>query len=237
MNYEPPLLPATYLAREKRFFLHTDIGTAHCPNTGSLKSILDVPVARVWLTDHGDTATRKLRYTAEVVELESGERVSIHTGRTNTLAEEALTGKAIPQLAAYTTVRREAKWDAHTRFDFHLSGPNLPPCWVEVKSVTLKQPSGAAAFPDAVSTRGQKHLATLMDAVRQGHRAVQLYLVPREGCSHFEPAAHIDPTYARLLAEAQAAGVEVLCHAATFTTGTDGAPTALSVGQPMEIML
>ncbi|MCP5404805.1 MAG: DNA/RNA nuclease SfsA [Pseudomonadaceae bacterium] len=237
MQYESPLIPATHVSREKRFFIHTDIGTAHCPNTGSMKSILDVPIARVWLADHGEDSTRKLRYGAEVMELESGERVSIHTGRTNKLAEEALLDGTIAELAAYQDIRREARWDAATRFDFQLNGDGLPPCWVEVKSVTLKTDDGAAAFPDAVSTRGQKHLQTLMEAVAQGQRAVQLYIVAREGCSHFRPADEIDPTYAALLREAKAAGVDVLCYGTSFTTDTNGAPTAISVGKRMEIML
>ena len=233
MKYESPLLASAFTSREKRFFMHTGLGTAHCANTGSLKSILDVPVKRVWLAEKDGTG--KLKYGAEVVELETGALVSINTHRTNLLAEEALTTGLIPELAGHE-VRREAKWDAETRFDFLLTSPAGAKTWVEVKSVTLRH-DGMAQFPDAVSTRGQKHLATLMQAVARGERAVQLYIVARNDCQSFAPAEHMDPAYATLLRQAQKAGVGVLAYAARFETAPDGRPTAISVDRKLPIGL
>lgn len=253
----PPLIPAQFIAREKRFLMHVrlldgevnenlprrsldvggqDLDTAHCPNTGSLKSIVDRPIARVWLSDHGAHTTRKLRYTAEVVEFDDGNLAVINTGRANDLAKEALTQRQIPALAGYTDVRMEAKWDAETRFDALLT-KNDKKCWVEVKSSTLQLPPAVASFPDAVTTRGQKHLSVLMQAVAQGNAACQLYLVLRTGSSHFSPAGHIDPTYATLLAQAKAAGVTVLCHEAVFERAADGMPTTMALGKALEVVL
>ncbi|MFZ2586791.1 MAG: DNA/RNA nuclease SfsA, partial [Alphaproteobacteria bacterium] len=230
----------TYLSREKRFFIHTNIGTAHCPNTGSMKSIIDRPIARIWLSDHGpdDTrpTTRKLRYTAEIAEFPDGTLAVINTARANDLAKEALTHRQTPSLASYSNVKMEAKWDAETRFDALLT-QDQKRCWVEVKSSTLQLESNIASFPDSVSTRGQKHLQVLMQAVAQGDAAVQLYLVMRTGSSYFSPAAHIDATYATLLAQAQAAGVQVLCHEAAFTRDANGTPTEITLGKPLKVVL
>lgn len=246
----PTLIPAQFQSREKRFFIHTSVGTAHCPNTGSLKTILDRPLARLWLADHGEDTSRKLRYTAEIAEFPDGTMAVINTARANELAKEALTQRQIPPLATYPDVRMEAKWDNHTRFDALLTKPSSslratgeaisPPtsqCWVEVKSSTLQLEGGIASFPDAVTTRGQKHLQVLMDAVTQGHAACQLYLVMRSGANHFAPATHIDPTYAGLLKQAHHAGVQVLAHQATFALGPQGQPTALTLGKSLEIVL
>lgn len=227
----PALLPARFINREKRFFIHTNIGTAHCPNTGSLKSVLDQPIRRIWLSDHGENSGRKLRYTAEIVELETGAHVVINTGRANDLAKEALTQQLIPSLANNGNMQAEVKWDTHTRFDFKLGEHT----WVEVKSVSQRIDNGAAAFPDAISTRGQKHLQVLMDTVRQGHKAVQLYMVMRDDITHFEPARHIDPVYEILLCQAQKAGVVTLAYSVTMRVSEK--ESWLNVGQALDVKL
>jgi sugar fermentation stimulation protein A len=238
MKYESPLVPVAFVKREKRFFLHgtREAGAviAHCANTGSLKSILDVPVRRVWLAEKDGTG--KLKYGAEVVELESGALVSINTHRTNLLAGEAIANGRIAELMGHTGLRREAKWDAETRFDFHLTDAAGTPTWVEVKSVTLRHRDGAQ-FPDAVSTRGQKHLATLMRAVERGERAVQLYIVARDDCPTFCPADHIDAAYGRLLRQAHGSGVEVLAYGVEFHRDEAGRPAGLAVARALPVSL
>lgn len=240
MDYAP-LLPLTFTAREKRFFVHGTlagtIATAHCPNTGSLKSILDVPVSHVWLHDHGDDPKRKLRYTTEVVELPDGALINIHTGKANTLVGEALHAGTITELKGATNIKAEAKWDAATRFDFHLTDNTGKPTWVEVKSVTLKAADGLAAFPDAVSERGRKHLGVLAEAVARGDRAVQLYLVGRTDCTTFRPADEIDPAYAAELRRVAKLGVQVLCYGVRFQRNAQGVPTSIAVDKPLPIML
>jgi sugar fermentation stimulation protein A len=241
MRYEAPLLPLSFTAREKRFFVHGElsgtIATAHCPNTGSLKSILDVPVRRVWLHDHGEGGNRKLRYTTEVVELPDGTLINIHTGKANTLVGEALHAGTITELTGAQTIKAEAKWDAATRFDFHLTDATGTPTWVEVKSVTLKAHDGQAAFPDAVSERGRKHLGVLAEAVAKGHRAVQLYLVGRTDCQTFRPADEIDPAYAAELRRVAKLGVEILCYGIRFEKAPNGVPTAVFVDKSLPISL
>jgi len=112
-------------------------------------------------------------------------------------------------------LRREVRYGTGSRVDFLLEGAT--PCYLEIKSVTLKRRPGLAEFPDAVTARGRRHLAELAGMVQQGHRAVLLFLVQRGDCERVAVAADIDPGYAAAFAEARAAGVEILCYSCSLT--------------------
>lgn len=214
MKLEESLAQGTLVKRYKRFM--ADIITAdgesltiHCPNTGSMKNCL-LPNAAVLYSD-SHNPKRKLRHTWEAVQVAHGHWAGINTHRANRLVEEALTNG---MLAEYRdlTVRREVKW-GDSRFDFAL-GDETQPIFLEVKNVTLgpaeeEADSGVMYFPDAVTTRGQKHIQTLMDVVQQGGEACLLYCVQHTGATEVRPAAHIDAEYARLLAEAVEVGVQL----------------------------
>ncbi len=223
MKFEKPLQRWAYARREKRFFIYgqEEGQVAHCANTGSLRGVLE-NTAALWVADHGASTTRKLRYTAELAELHSGTLVGIHPNRANTLAPEALRAGVFTGLPPITELRTEVKYNAETRFDAQFTHPlTHEPWWVEVKSTTLVEEQGGhrvACFPDAVTTRGTKHLATLEESVRQGGHALQIYVVPRADATHFAPAAHIDPAYAAALAKAVAAGVQVVALGCEITT-------------------
>lgn len=220
MEFSTPLHRATAFRREKRFFIYGQLAdgtevTAHCPNTGSMKGSLDTAVA-VWLT-HAPSPTRTLAYTLELAEQPDGSFTGLHTGRTNALVAEALKNGVITELAGAVEIKAEAKYSPETRFDFKLTYPTHT-TWLEVKNVTMKATAGKnagyAVFPDAVSSRGTKHLNTLAEiAAQPGQKAVQLYVVNRPDCTAFACADDIDPTYAAALKAAKAAGVEVLAYA------------------------
>jgi len=82
-------------------------------------------------------------------------------------------------------------------------------CFIEVKNVTMKV-GDSGLFPDAVTTRGRKHLQTLIRAKENGFRAVMLYVIQRMDVSKFGPAKNIDPDYAEALEMAVSSGVEVI---------------------------
>lgn len=221
MQFPAPLVPGRLERRYKRFLSDVRLEdgetvVAHCANPGSMLG-LAAPGARVWLSP-ADNPARKLRWSWELVEVpsESGDAlVGINTGRANALAEEALTAGGIPELAGYDGLRREVRYGAGSRVDFLLQGAT--PCYLEIKSVTLKRRPGLAEFPDAVTARGRRHLAELAAMVQQGHRAVLLFLVQRGDCERVAVAEDIDPGYAAAFAEAQAAGVEILCYSCSLT--------------------
>lgn len=236
MRFPAPLVPARLLRRYKRFL--SDIvladGTqavAHCANPGSMLG-LATPGARIWLAANRNPKA-KLPWRWELVEC-AGTPVGVNTGHANAIVAEALAAGAIPALSGYATLRREIPCGS-SRIDFLLEDLGRPPCFVEVKSVTLRRDlpgrAGAAEFPDAVTARGTRHLAELAARAAGGARAVMLYLVQRGDCDHFRLAGDIDPGYATALATASAAGVEAICYACRVT------PQAIEVDRPLPVVL
>ncbi len=212
MTYDPPLIPARLLRRYKRFLadVETESGmlTVHTPNTGSMLGVSE-PGSRVWLRD-SNNPKRKYRYSWELTETPGGVLVGVNTGLSNTLVAEAIASGVLEPLAGYGRIRREVAYGAErSRIDLLLEEhARLPDCYVEVKNVTLAE-AGLARFPDAVSSRGTRHLRELMHMVEQGFRAAMCYCIQRSDVTAFAPAADIDPLYAATLGEAVAAGVEV----------------------------
>ena len=176
---------------------------------------LDEPGAEVWLSP-ARNPERKLRFSWELIRVGDG-LVGIHTAHPNRIVEEAVRANRIDELAGYGELRREVRYGKNSRIDLLLESAGRAPCYVEIKSVTLRR-AGRAEFPDAVTARGTKHLGELSNMVAGGARAVMLYLVQREDCRAFAVAGDIDPAYAEALTAARAAGVEVLCRSCRLTT-------------------
>lgn len=228
MHFPAPLIRGTLLERYKRFLstIALEDGThvtAHCPNPGSMMGLLPSG-GEVWLSP-AQNPKRKLAYTWELVRIDKA-LVGINAALANPIVEEKLVAKAIPELANYGTVRREVRYGQNSRVDFLLQAPDQPPCYVEVKSVTLRL-GNSAAFPDSVTARGTKHLTELAKITRAGNRGILLYLVQREDCRDFVLAEKIDPAYAEAMQMARDAGVETLCF--TCKMGTD----AIELDQPL----
>lgn len=227
MKFSPPLEPATFLKRYKRFFADIrladgSIETAHCPNTGSMLNCL-VESSPCYFS-RSDNPKRKLKTTLEYVTCASGKLAGINTHRANKIVKEALFAGKVEELANYPEIASEVKYgEENSRIDFKLSGEGLPDCYVEVKSVTLAEKEEAGLigyFPDSVTTRGQKHLRELMAMVAEGHRAVLLFCVQHQDIDLVRVAGHIDAKYAQLLGEAIDAGVEVLVYRASLSPET-----------------
>lgn len=216
-GYHPgPLLPATLLRRYKRFLADVRLEdgtevTVHCPNPGRMTTCMPV-AGDILLSDQCHRTGRKLRYTWEMSRRETA-WVLVNTGHANRLVAAALEARAIPALAGYDGVQHEARCGS-SRIDFRLESAHRPPCYVEVKQVTLVR-NGVARFPDAVTSRGLRHLDVLDDLRERGSRAVILFLVGRQDANSFRPAHQVDPDYAKALKRVNDAGVEVLvCRAA-----------------------
>ncbi|WP_374494915.1 DNA/RNA nuclease SfsA [Zoogloea sp.] len=213
MHFSAPLLEARLLRRYQRFLADVETAdgrllTAHCPNTGSMQGCKE-PGSRVWLSPATNPA-RKLAWTWELVEAAPGVIVGVHTGRSNALVREAIECGRVPELAGYTMIRPEVKYGEGSRIDLLLSGAGRRDCYLEVKNVTAAVEGRIGYFPDAVTTRGARHLREMSAMVAAGHRAVLVFCVQRGDVDAVRPAHHIDPDYGRALRAALAAGVEVL---------------------------
>lgn len=230
MNYPSPLIPGVLLRRYKRFLADIRLAdgqevVAHCPNPGRMTSCL-ADAAPCRLT-HRPDPRRKLAYTLEQVHV--GGWIVVNTAMANKVVGEALRSGGLPELAGYSQVRAEVRRE-EGRLDFGLSAPDRPPCWVEVKTVTLLE-SSVLRFPDAVSTRATRHAAHLAQSAQAGDRAVLLFVVGRGDGDHIEPAEAIDPTYAQALREAAERGVEVLARRMSISH------EALGLGERVEVRL
>ncbi len=232
MRFEEPLIRGVFLRRYKRFLVDVELEnggvvTAHCPNSGSLRGCI-APGWPVLLSD-SHNPRRKLPLSWEMIH--NGRCwIGINTHRANALAAEAIEGRVIPELRGYDTLRREVRYGERSRIDILLEGAG-PPCWVEVKNVTLVDESGRYAFPDAPTERGRRHLAELATRVRRGDRSIMLFVIQRSDGDGFVPAADIDPAYAVALGKARETGVEVLAWRAEVQ------PTGIEIVEPVEVLL
>lgn len=219
MKYPLPLQRATLVRRYKRFLSdHVlesgETAVAHCANPGAMTG-LDAAGAETWLAPV-TSATAKLAFRWELMRIGDG-LVGINTQAANPIAEEAVRGNRIPELAGYARLRREVRYGANSRIDLLLEDDARPPCYVEVKNVHLRRARNAE-FPDAVTKRGAKHMAELAVMAEGGSRAAILFVVQRADCAAFNLADDIDPAYAAAFADALARGVEALCYCCKLAT-------------------
>jgi sugar fermentation stimulation protein A len=212
MRFQTPLQPARLIRRYKRFLADIVLEqdgrevTAHCANPGSMMGLAE-PGMRIWV-EPNDDPKKKLKFGWRLVEHDNGHFTGVDTSVPNRALKAALIAGEVPGLVA-PMVRPEVKYGDNSRIDFLLSGAG-PDTYVEVKSVTLSRQTGLAEFPDSVTARGLKHLNELSKVAQDGARAVMFYLVQRTDCARVSIAGDIDPAYADGLANARAAGVQVM---------------------------
>ncbi|MCB2183524.1 MAG: DNA/RNA nuclease SfsA [Desulfobulbaceae bacterium] len=213
------LLSGRFIKRYKRFLVDVELDdgsllTVHCPNTGSMRGCLDPgnPV----LLSHSDNPKRKYAHTLEMIQVR-GIWVGINTGRTNHLVREAIENGVVADFGSIDTIKAEIKVSAKSRLDFLLTrgGEKI---YIEVKNCTLVEDK-KAFFPDAVTSRGTKHLQELMELKENGHEAAIFFCVQRMDATVFSPAWHVDPVYAKTLKKAQESGVMVLAYEASVQPG------------------
>jgi sugar fermentation stimulation protein A len=217
MRYETPLIDGTLLRRYKRFLVDVQLDdgrtvTAHTSNTGSMIGCSD-PGSGVRLSYH-DNPDRKYPYTLECVRV-GRVWVGVNTIRANEIARQGILRRRIPELVGYERLRSEVSDGYGSRLDLLLEDDHRR-CFVEVKNVTMAF-DRVAYFPDAVTTRGARHLSSLVQLARDGHRAVALYLVQRSDVDSFQVADFIDPVYGQALRAAARAGVEILAYGVRLT--------------------
>jgi sugar fermentation stimulation protein A len=232
VRFEGELIPGTLVRRFKRFLAEVrladgSVTTTHCPNPGSMKSCLGEgwPV----LLSSSTNPRRKLPTTLEMIH--NGVCwIGVNTHRANGLAATAIEDGTIAELQGFDSLRREVRYGDHSRIDLLLER-GRDRCWVEVKNVTLVDDRGRYAFPDAVTTRGRRHLRDLAEAAGHGHRAAMLFVIQRSDGSAFTAAEDIDPDYADELRRSVEAGVQPLAYRAEVT------PRAIEIVESVPIEL
>lgn len=189
--------------------------TAHVPNSGAMTSCIK-PDCDVWVSFHDDVK-RKLKYTLELTKIDEN-LICTNTNVANKIAIEAIQNGFISELQGYTSLKPEQKYGQNSRIDILLENEKQK-CFVEVKSVSLKI-DDYLAFPDAVTSRGTKHLNELCDMVKDGHRAVMLYVIQRTDNLPFRLACEIDKKYCEAFNDVIKKGVEVLVYQSNINLKT-----------------
>lgn len=217
----PPLIPGTLIKRYKRFIADVKLEngetvTAHCPNSGSMQSCCE-PGRPVYLSSH-DNPKRKLKFTWELIDMPAS-LVGINTLVPNRLVAQSIATGMIPDLNGYDNMVREVKTSHNSRLDILLTKGEKKRCFVEIKNCTLVK-DRVAFFPDAVTSRGLKHLVELRSLVSAGFRSVMFFMIQRMDAEIFQPADHIDSAYGKELRKAVDHGVEVLVYDTRITLET-----------------
>tara|TARA_B100000678_G_scaffold163025_1_gene136221 strand:- start:915 stop:1607 length:693 start_codon:yes stop_codon:yes gene_type:complete len=218
MKFKERLLQGTLIKRYKRFFVDikykNKIITGHCPNTGSMMGLLNKG-NKIWFS-RSDNLSRKLKYTLEIIEV-GKKMIGINTLLTNKIVFEALSQKRIKNFVKFNNIKPEVKFSDKTRFDFLISD-NKEKCFLEVKNVTLSRKDKIAEFPDAITSRGTKHLKELIIAKQRGFESYILYLIQREDCKSFRIAKDIDEDYKIAFDKALKKGVKIICYDCKIST-------------------
>ena len=212
MEFTKALIKGRLISRYKRFFtdvkLDKEIVTAHCHNTGSMKGLLDEG-NEVFISKNDDPK-RKLKYTLEIIKVKNN-LVGVNTHFANKIAYHGLSNNLIKEVSNNDTIKSEVFFDKETRFDF-LIKKNNQEIFVEVKNVTLSREKKIAEFPDSVTSRGSKHLKTLITAIKKGYKSYLLFLVQIQGVENFKIAKDIDKEYYNNYLLAKKAGVIFLAY-------------------------
>ena len=212
MEFTKSLIKGKLIKRYKRFFadikINKKIVIAHCPNTGSMKGLLDEG-NDVYITKNDDPK-RKLKYTLEIIKANK-KLVGVNTHLANKIVDHGLKSNLIKELKYLENVKSEVFFNKETRFDF-LVEKNKHKMFVEVKNVTLFRSEKIAEFPDAITSRGSKHLLTLINAIKKGYKSYLLFLVQVQGMEKFKIAKDIDIDYYKNYLIAKKAGVNFLAY-------------------------
>ena len=224
MNYSEPLIKARLIRRYKRFLADVELQdgseiTIHTANTGSMTGCA-IAGSTIWISN-SHNLKRKYLYSWELSSSATGNLIGINTLLANKLVKEAIEQGHIAELKNIQTINTEVAYGAEkSRIDLLVTQDNGQKCYIEVKNVTASFEPGIAAFPDAVTARGTKHLRELELMVQQGHRAIILFCVKREDIEQVRAAQEIDPLYAKTLLQVQGNGVEVLAYGVRFSGGS-----------------
>ena len=212
MKFTKPLIKGKLIKRYKRFFADINLNgktvTAHCPNTGSMKGLLEKD-NEVYLLKHNDPK-RKLKYGLEIIKARKN-FVGVNTHLANKIVNHALVNNLIKELSNCSSVKPEVFFNKETRFDFMVE-KDKHKTFIEVKNVTLFRDKNTAEFPDAITSRGSKHLLTLIDAIKKGYKTYLIFLVQIQNMEYFKIAKDIDNEYYENYLRAKKAGVNFLAY-------------------------
>ena len=212
MKFTKALIKGKFVKRYKRFFADVKVNkriiTAHCPNTGSMMGLLNEN-NDAWVSKNDDPK-RKLKFTLEILKSKNN-LIGINTHLANKLVLEGLKNNSFLEFKNLENIQPEVFYNKETRFDFLVSNENKK-SFIEVKNVTLIRNNKISEFPDAITTRGSKHIKTLIEASKKGYQCYVLFLVQISNCKYFKIAKDIDKEYYENYKNAKKEGVNFIAY-------------------------
>ncbi len=212
MEFTKSLIKGKLVKRYKRFFadikVNNEILTAHCPNTGSMMGLLEQD-NNVWISQNNDPK-RKLKYTLELIKVKKN-LIGVNTHLANKIVAEGLKNNSFEEFTKLNSIQNEVFFNKETRFDFLVNKSNTK-TFIEVKNVTLNRKNNVSEFPDAVTSRGAKHLRTLVESLKKGFKSYVLFLVQIQNMKYFKIAKDIDNDYYKDYLIAKKAGVKFVAY-------------------------
>ena len=212
MKFTKALIKGKFVKRYKRFFadvkVNKSIITAHCPNTGSMMGLLSEN-NDAWVS-RNDDPKRKLKFTLEILKSKNN-LVGVNTHLANKLVLEGLRNNNFIEFNNLESIQNEVFYNKETRFDFLVSKKSKK-TFIEVKNVTLIRDNKNSEFPDAITTRGSKHIKTLIEAAKKGYQCYVLFLIQISNCRYFKIAKDIDKEYYENYKIAKKSGVNFIAY-------------------------
>ena len=216
MRLHSDLVEGKFVARLNRFAALVEVAgrevTAHVANSGRMRELFQ-PGTIVLLTPKPGVPGRKTPYDLTLVDL-GGTLVSADARLPNALVHEKVVNGELQEFQGYGNVQREVTL-GNSRLDMLLLA-NDTRCYIEVKSVTLVE-NWVGLFPDAPTTRGQRHVRELGEAVRNGWRSAVVFVVQRGDVTSFATNGKAEPAFGEALREATQVGVEVYVYRCRVT--------------------
>ena len=230
MKFTNSLIKGKFIKRYKRFFVDIKLNsktiTAHCPNTGSMMGLLDQN-NDVWISKN-DNPKRKLKYTLEIMKVKNN-LVGVNTHFANKIVYEGLSNNLIDEFKNLKNIKTEVFYNKQTRFDF-LVNKNNQNYFIEVKNVTLSRNNDIAEFPDAITSRGSKHIKTLIEATKKGYKSYILFLIQKQNMENFQIAKDIDKNYYKDYLLAKKSGVRFLAYRCNMS------PNSITIEKKLKII-
>ncbi|MBQ4527793.1 MAG: DNA/RNA nuclease SfsA [Clostridia bacterium] len=194
-----------FLSRPNRFIAHVEVDgkeeICHVKNTGRCKEILKEGT-RVILQEF-DSPKRKTKFDL-ISAYKGSELINIDSQAPNKLFAEW--AKKTVFFGKDAVFKAEKKY-GNSRFDFYIES-EAGKKFVEVKGVTLEN-DGVAAFPDAPTDRGVKHINELCKAIDNGFEAYVFFVIQMKNINKFIPNCKTHPEFGDALKTAEKKGVKI----------------------------
>lgn len=213
LYFNKPLIKAIIKERINRFIftveLDGELVEAHCPSGGTIAGIPRKLMTQLpcLLSDHGDNATRRTRYTVEAISLDNGHTyMGINQTASNHYVHQFLQDKNVQNtLDINGSVAREKKL-GNSRIDFKVDDT-----YIEVKTMVAeyygkasKQLRSLMKPQEPSVERMQKHIRELTHEVNTHKSKAIVLTVFQYDAPKFEPPVD-NPKYAEFVNDLQAA--------------------------------